>query len=44
MRKNRVVRRGGMSESGVSGHYRWGEERKLALLAWEAAQRDVADA
>ncbi len=28
---HRVIR-----ESGDSGHYRWGEERKAALLAWEA--------
>lgn len=31
---HRVIR-----ESGDSGHYRWGDERKAALLAWEAAQR-----
>lgn len=29
---HRVIR-----ESGDSGHYRWGEERKVAMLAWEAA-------
>ncbi len=28
--------------SGESGHYRWGPERKLALLGWEAARRDTA--
>jgi len=27
--------------SGESGHYRWGPERKLALLGWEAARRDA---
>ncbi len=30
---HRVIR-----EGGESGHYRWGEERKAAMLAWEAAQ------
>lgn len=29
---HRVIR-----ESGESGHYRWGDERKAAMLAWEAA-------
>jgi AraC family transcriptional regulator of adaptative response/methylated-DNA-[protein]-cysteine methyltransferase len=29
---HRVIR-----ESGESGHYRWGDERKRAMLAWEAA-------
>ena len=29
---HRVIR-----ESGDSGHYRWGDERKTAMLAWEAA-------
>ena len=29
---HRVIR-----ESGESGHYRWGDERKSAMLAWEAA-------
>ena len=29
---HRVIR-----ESGESGHYRWGDERKVAMLAWEAA-------
>jgi AraC family transcriptional regulator of adaptative response/methylated-DNA-[protein]-cysteine methyltransferase len=28
--------------SGESGHYRWGPERKLALLGWEAARREAA--
>jgi AraC family transcriptional regulator of adaptative response/methylated-DNA-[protein]-cysteine methyltransferase len=28
---HRVIR-----ESGESGHYRWGDERKVAMLAWEA--------
>jgi len=28
---HRVIR-----EGGDSGHYRWGEERKVAMLAWEA--------
>ncbi len=28
---HRVIR-----ESGDSGHYRWGDERKVAMLAWEA--------
>ncbi len=27
---------------GDSGHYRWGADRKRALLAWEAARSDVA--
>jgi len=31
---HRVIR-----ESGDSGHYRWGDERKSAMLAWEAAAR-----
>jgi AraC family transcriptional regulator of adaptative response/methylated-DNA-[protein]-cysteine methyltransferase len=26
--------------TGDSGHYRWGADRKLALLGWEAARRD----
>ncbi len=30
---HRVIR-----ESGDSGHYRWGDERKVAMLAWEAGQ------
>jgi len=30
---HRVIR-----ESGETGHYRWGSERKAAMLAWEAAQ------
>ena len=30
---HRVIR-----ESGESGHYRWGDERKVAMLAWEAGQ------
>ncbi len=29
---HRVIR-----ESGESGHYRWGDERKVAMLAWEAS-------
>jgi AraC family transcriptional regulator of adaptative response/methylated-DNA-[protein]-cysteine methyltransferase len=29
---HRVIR-----ENGESGHYRWGDERKSAMLAWEAA-------
>lgn len=32
---HRVIR-----ESGDVGHYRWGAERKLALLAWEAGRAD----
>lgn len=28
--------------SGAFGGYRWGEERKRAMLAWESAQREVA--
>lgn len=36
---HRVIR-----ESGDSGHYRWGEERKAALLAWEAARADLSPA
>jgi AraC family transcriptional regulator of adaptative response/methylated-DNA-[protein]-cysteine methyltransferase len=31
---HRVIR-----ESGLLGGYRWGEERKLAILGWEAARR-----
>ena len=31
---HRVIR-----ESGIFGRYRWGEDRKTAMLAWEAAQR-----
>ena len=27
--------------TGDSGHYRWGADRKLALLGWEAARRDA---
>ncbi|MCS6899924.1 MAG: methylated-DNA--[protein]-cysteine S-methyltransferase [Myxococcales bacterium] len=34
---HRVIHR-----SGVIGRYRWGRPRKLALLGWEAAQRDLA--
>ena len=34
---HRVIR-----ESGDSGHYRWGDERKVALLAWEAARAAAA--
>lgn len=30
---HRVIR-----ESGDSGHYRWGDERKAAMLAWEAGR------
>jgi AraC family transcriptional regulator of adaptative response/methylated-DNA-[protein]-cysteine methyltransferase len=30
---HRVIR-----ESGDSGHYRWGDDRKAALLAWESAR------
>lgn len=30
---HRVIR-----ESGEAGHYRWGSERKLAMLGWEAAR------
>ncbi len=30
---HRVIR-----ESGESGHYRWGDERKSAMLAWEAGR------
>jgi len=36
---HRVIR-----ESGESGHYRWGEERKAALLAWEAARAGLSPA
>jgi len=25
-------------ESGEVGHYRWGSDRKLAMLGWEAVQ------
>lgn len=32
---HRVIR-----EGGDSGEYRWGPERKLAMLAWEAGRRD----
>lgn len=32
---HRVIR-----ESGDTGQYRWGPERKLAMLAWEAGQRE----
>lgn len=31
---HRVIR-----ENGETGHYRWGDARKKALLAWEATQR-----
>ncbi|RCX10090.1 methylated-DNA--[protein]-cysteine S-methyltransferase [Extensimonas vulgaris] len=31
---HRVIR-----ESGAAGNYRWGADRKLAMLAWEAARR-----
>jgi AraC family transcriptional regulator of adaptative response/methylated-DNA-[protein]-cysteine methyltransferase len=31
---HRVIR-----ETGVIGDYRWGHERKRALLAWEGARR-----
>lgn len=34
---HRVIR-----ESGDVGNYRWGSERKLALLGWEAARRESA--
>jgi len=34
---HRVIR-----ESGDSGNYRWGPERKAAMLAWEAAQAAAA--
>ncbi len=34
---HRVIR-----ESGDSGNYRWGPERKVAMLAWEAAQATAA--
>ena len=30
---HRVIR-----ESGEAGHYRWGSDRKLAMLGWEAAR------
>lgn len=33
---HRVIR-----ESGDSGNYRWGPERKVAMLAWEAARADA---
>ncbi len=26
---------------GVFGNYRWGEDRKKAILGWEFARRDV---
>jgi AraC family transcriptional regulator, regulatory protein of adaptative response / methylated-DNA-[protein]-cysteine methyltransferase len=37
---HRVIR-----ETGETGHYRWGSERKVAMLAWEAGRnaRAVAD-
>jgi AraC family transcriptional regulator of adaptative response/methylated-DNA-[protein]-cysteine methyltransferase len=35
---HRVIR-----ESGASGSYRWGEERKLALRAWEVGRRGTAE-
>jgi AraC family transcriptional regulator of adaptative response/methylated-DNA-[protein]-cysteine methyltransferase len=28
--------------SGVLGQYRWGPERKAALIGWEAARREAA--
>lgn len=34
---HRVIR-----ESGDSGHYRWGGERKAAMLAWEAGRAETA--
>lgn len=34
---HRVIR-----ESGDSGHYRWGDERKAAMLAWEAGRAEAA--
>lgn len=34
---HRVIR-----ESGDSGHYRWGGERKAAMLAWEAGRAESA--
>jgi AraC family transcriptional regulator of adaptative response/methylated-DNA-[protein]-cysteine methyltransferase len=34
---HRVIRR-----SGVLGQYRWGPERKAALIGWEAARREAA--
>ncbi|MEK9951054.1 MAG: MGMT family protein, partial [Curvibacter sp.] len=34
---HRVIR-----ESGESGHYRWGDERKSAMLAWEVAHTPSA--
>ena len=36
---HRVIR-----ESGDTGQYRWGAERKLALLGWEAGRREAAGA
>lgn len=35
---HRVIR-----ESGETGHYRWGSDRKVAMLAWEAARNTAAD-
>lgn len=34
---HRVIR-----ESGESGHYRWGTERKLAMQGWEAARAEAS--
>ena len=34
---HRVIR-----SSGVLGQYRWGPERKAALIGWEAARREAA--
>jgi AraC family transcriptional regulator of adaptative response/methylated-DNA-[protein]-cysteine methyltransferase len=31
---HRVIR-----ETGVTGHYRWGDARKRAIIAWESASR-----